>query len=738
MPYNARMQRWSLHNLRHWQHAPAIGAYLFVVLVYTLPLPLHLGDTLAGDHVPDTMQNYWNLWWTNYALVGLHQNPYHASYIQFPFGLPLLFHTYNVLGNVLSLPLQWCCGTTVAYNSMLLLSFWLAACFTYALAFHLTRNRFAAFVAGIIFAFSPYMAFHLKAGQPFMVAVQWFPLYLLLLLKGLHERPRWLWAAGGALLLIGLTDWHYTVYALLLTAVVLGYTSVQAWRNDGWRAVRRVVGQGALVGAVFTVGMSPILVAVFSELASQEYASRDLRHSIFHSVDVAAFVLPSIFHPLWGDWASGIFYGRLVEPFIAGGVASPGWVPLALAGLAVAVDRRRSALYLLLAAVFGVLALGPYLRVYGWQSADSATPIPLPYLLFRALPFMDIHRIPSRFIAVFMLALALLAAVAVAWLTQHRRLLRLPMGVRYAVLATLVAVLLFEYWARPFPLTAAGIATLPPYYQQLARTPPTTAAPILEIPDLDARSMYYQTYHQQPIMGGQISRPRGHPWRRAQFFGAVLQVQPTWDDIASDTTPAAVRSALACQDIAQVVVYKQETGEATRRRIEQLERNLFADVAPVYEDDLMRVYEPVNMHAQRPYWTPHPDEWYPPEVLPQLDTTARWAQGERASLLIYPCGQQQATVAFDIFSYARNRTIDVLLNDQPYASFTIAEGWVRRVQLVVPLHDDATRLTFVSREPAAPLPAASTAPASSRTLSFNMSHVTITQPTRPTPTGMVE
>ena len=34
--------------------------------------------------------------------------------------------------------------------------------------------------------------------------------------------------------------------------------------------------------------------------------------------EARAFFLPSIFHPLWGEWASTIFYGRLVLPTYSG------------------------------------------------------------------------------------------------------------------------------------------------------------------------------------------------------------------------------------------------------------------------------------------------------------------------------------------------------------------------------------------------------------------------------------
>jgi hypothetical protein len=715
-------------NLRRllWRHGLAAVAYLGLALLFTYPLVAQLNTAIMGEHAPDTRQNYWNMWWTTHALVELGQNPFVATAIQHPFGLPLLFHTYNFLGNLLLLPVVVCCGTPAAYNLLFVLEIALAGVGAYVLVAYLTRQRGAAFVAGLIYAFSPYVAFHLKAGQPFMVAVQWFPFYLWLLLRGLRERWQFLPPAALLLVLIGLTDWHYVVYALLLTGVVGLY---EALRLRGWRALRGLVGRLALVGALFTLGMLPVLVPMFLELGREEYASRDLRHSIFHSTDLAAFFVPSIFHPVWGEWASSIFYGRLVEPFIAGGMATLGLVPLLLALCGLLGDRRRGALFGLIFLVFFVLALGPYLRVYGWQSYASATPIPLPYLLFRALPFMDIHRIPSRFVSVVMLALAVLAGLGVAWLAQRPRVASMPRWRQYALLAALVLLVLFEYWPRPFAMLPVGAETLPPFYRQISQDEERYA--ILEIPDLDALSMFYQTHHHKPIMGGQISRPRGHPWRGARFFDSLVRVDPGWQDVGGDNSAALVRSQIRCQGVRYVVFYQQEVGGATRRRIDQLERELFGGVSPSYEDAIMRVYEVQNNHPEQPYWTLAPREWHEAEGIPELDVVSRWSASDSAGLLVYPCAEQQqqhALVQFDIFSYGQDRTLELVVNGTPAGSFDVPLGWVRQVRLVVPLQAGENRIELRSREPAATLvnePATAGEAPTRRAVSFNLSQVSV-------------
>jgi len=318
------------------RHGLVVPVYALLTLLFTYPTVAHLTDAIGGQQ--DALENYWNLWWMRQALLKLGQNPFDATYMHRPFGLPLYFHTFNPLNGFLSLPLQVCCGTAAAYNILTWFAFVMAGVGMYALAWQLTRRRAAAFIAGLVYAFSPYMAFHLDVGQPFMLSLEWTPFYTLALLKGLRERWTYLLLAGALLFLIGLTDWYYLSFSVTLTGVIGLYELVRLRRP---RAVAILAGKLALVGALFVVLISPVLVPMLAELARDPYAIRPLEHSIYHTADLAAFFLPSIFHPLWGQWASGIFFQRLA-PEGVGGMATLGYVALSLAIVGAARAWRRS------------------------------------------------------------------------------------------------------------------------------------------------------------------------------------------------------------------------------------------------------------------------------------------------------------------------------------------------------------------------------------------------------------
>jgi len=127
-------------------------------------------------------------------------------------------------------------------------------------------------------------------------------------------------------------------------------------------------------------------------------------------------------------------------------------------------------------------------------------------LLFLAFPPLRATRVPTRFTAVTMLAVSVLAAAFFAALLR-----RLRSKKRIALASSLVVVaLLFEYAPRGLPLARLGDLTpgsasvaddQPPVYQFLRSLP--ESHPALELPfSRDPAYLYYQTYHRRPLVNG--------------------------------------------------------------------------------------------------------------------------------------------------------------------------------------------------------------------------------------------
>jgi hypothetical protein len=699
-----------------WRHGPAVAFYVLLALIFTYPTVAHLSDAITG--IVDQREFYWNLWWIYRSVVQLGANPFDGTYLFHPFGLPLYFHTLNPLSGFLSIPLQMCCGTAVAYNVLNMFWFAVAGVGAYALAFYLTRNRAAAFVAGLIYGFSPYMAFHLYVGQVASLTTGLMPLYLLALLKGVRERARYLVVAAIVLWMIGMSDWHYLSFTIAMTGLFWLYETWRLWRL---RAALVVFGKLIAVGGMFLVLFSPIIVPMLLEFAKEPYASRPVEHSVLHSADLLAFVLPSILHPLWGDWARSIF-DRLVPDTIVGGIATLGYTALILGGIGVARAGRRAGLFVLLFVAGVLLALGPYLQVGGVNTFNTNFPIPMPFLAFRELPFMEVNRFASRFVSLAMIGLAMLAALGVAGLWEGAGLVGRSARGRRLFLSAVTLLILFEFWPRPFLMQPVGAGTISPFYQALAKDPSDFA--IFEIPNLKQESMLAQTFHHKRIVGGRISREKIHPWWEARFFAPLLQAKAPWKDIGADESPAAARAALACQNIRYVVFYKHPTLEARSKppESEALQAGLFDGIAPAYDGDDLRAYGPLTESSREPFWTPD-TRWNGPETSAN-GTTFRWLKDDAGSLMVYPCGQTDVTLHFNVFSFARARTVEVSLNGQPIGSVQLDQDQLKSVDLPLTLRPGENTIELRPSVPGI-VPAAEGISQDVRRLSIHLSGVSI-------------
>ena len=655
----------------------AVLGYALLGLAWAAPSVFRT-DAVVGN--VDTLENYWNLWWMREALVNLQQNPFRTPWMQHPFGMSLLFHTFNPFNGVVSLPLQACCGLVIAFNLLNVLVFITAALGAHRLVLYLTHNHWAAFGAGLIFALNPYTSFHLVAGQTNLLGLEWLPWYVWALLRGLHERPRWLLLAAVFLACSAFIDWQQAVFSLLITGVIAVAEIVRRPR-----AVGSIVGRLLLLGSVWLLLVSPLLVPTIREVRAEGLAGKPLRDSLAHSTDLVAWLLPSPLHPLWGGWASGIFYGRLVPPGIVGGIASVGLVTVALALYALVRAGRRTWVWGALLMVAVVLGLGPYLQVNGVNSFTTAQPIPLPYLWFRRIPFMESLRIPSRFVAVAMLALAVLAGFALARLTARRWLV-----------ALLIGAVLVENWSRPAPVTAVGAAAVSPFFQQLGRDPADYA--ILDVPYQDHPALLFQTDHRKRTVGARIARPRPHPWVTSRFWGPLLTLESGTVEIG-DTSAPAWQAALACQNVRYVVFYQRGITPEQLAQSALLEQEVFPAQTPAYSDADLRAYGPLTAQGSEAYWTPVTTEWNEAERRPD-GFTYRWLSGERGSLLAYPCGATEATLQFQTTALAQVRTLEVRVNGALQTTLRIEPGLITPVALPLTLQPGENRIEFRSPEAA--------------------------------------
>ena len=141
----------------------------------TYPMVLHLADAVPGPPWDNFVWLY-DLWWFKHSLFDLGISPWFNPQMFHPFGYNVGLSETILASKALGLPFLLLGGDVVTFNVMVLASFVLSGFTMYLLVLRLTRNRWAALLSGVIYAFAPYRIHALAAGWIPLLPTQWLPL----------------------------------------------------------------------------------------------------------------------------------------------------------------------------------------------------------------------------------------------------------------------------------------------------------------------------------------------------------------------------------------------------------------------------------------------------------------------------------------------------------------------------------------------------------------------------------
>ena len=224
------------------RHIAALAGYVCVALLFAWPLPLHLADSLPGPRSGDTGVYVWNLWLFRHEIVAHHHYPFFTfEILSFAQPVPLALHNYTTFANLLAFPLLPLLGTVPTFNVLMLFSEVLAAYAMFLLARDTVHDTAASWLAGLLFAFSPFVS--ARVMEHFSL-VQAAPLPLFALVLGRMARGptlRLAVAAGAIVAWAFLCDPYYAVYCLLMAAFMAFHYVVMVERRPqhlfAWRFV---------------------------------------------------------------------------------------------------------------------------------------------------------------------------------------------------------------------------------------------------------------------------------------------------------------------------------------------------------------------------------------------------------------------------------------------------------------------------------------------------------------------
>jgi hypothetical protein len=675
------------------------AGYMLLALLFTWPLVLHLHDAVIqrGTLPVDGGQGIWNVWWARTALLnGI--NPYSTNYLFYPLEIDLFYQTLSLPNALLVFPaLLW--SPILAFNLLALLSFGLGGLFAYCLARAVVPNRAAALLAGFVYAFTPYHLQRLWGGSLELIAVQWLPLYVLLLLRALERRTfASTLLAGLALLWTTLASQYYGLYAAIYT---LFHAGLALWLLPSWRERLRGLAAAAGIGAVWLLGLLPFLWPL-SELGGASIEDWYERQ-VYHSAAPLDFLMPHALHPLWGGLASA--WQNSFHPFGLESGAALGLGIYGLCGMALARQWRRSWPWLVLALLMALLALGPELKL-----GTTSTGLPLPFALLDALgPFRNSSR-PSVFLALMMVPVSVLVGIGASVsrcigepvsalhtgepvnVGEPVRTLRTGQPVSpiratstsdpsspphpftpspsFPVLL-LTGLVCIEALVAPWALMPLRVDAI---YAELGRDGQPGA--VLELPPRNNDSQYLlnQLCHGRPLVGGYLARLPAYP-----LLAGESAINRLWEARApgADILPLDPATELASLGIRYVVLdLRQLTGGQIERLGSSLEQ---PGIQRVASPDGLAVYR-VDEGQGRLAATLGRG-WLNLEE----DGTRRWRwMGKEAEIVLLARQEGPVRIAFEATAYGRERTLEVWHEETLLQQLTIpAAPYAQQVHLQV-------------------------------------------------------
>jgi hypothetical protein len=232
------------------------AAYACVAVLFTWPLALHFSTKLTGLPGSDLGVYLWNLWVFRHEILAGHSPLFTSSIFSLDTRVDLSLHNYTIFSDLLAVPLQPVLGLVASHNLLVLANLVAAAVAMFLLAHHVVRRPVIAWLAGLLFGFSPMLMARSEI-HPSLSAAAPLPLFVLALFRLEATRSvGWAIAGGATLAWAALCDPYYAVYCVILAAWFLWVRAVRVRRSPWtWRASRasvRVV-DGAILGILSVI-----------------------------------------------------------------------------------------------------------------------------------------------------------------------------------------------------------------------------------------------------------------------------------------------------------------------------------------------------------------------------------------------------------------------------------------------------------------------------------------------------
>ena len=580
------------------RHAHFFCVIVPLILLMTYPTITHVFDT-SKFWLPavdwDAWLKIWDAWHFKQVLAG-ESSLYHTNLLFYPHGVSLAYQTYSLPFMLVMNALQAFLPPSNAYCLTYLLNIFVCALSGYIYCLYLFKDKWLALPGAVIFGLSQQVTG--KAMEPDTSFIATLPLTMYCLHRGIDEgRTRLLALAG---LLLGFTA-YCGMYIFVCAALTAGLFVLCCTRSR-WRDRRfwRDLALFAMLAIVTSAGRVAPMVSDPGELDR----AIQLQVDIDEGGDVMGLafnyrhpILTPFFKAVAGIEAKPLAPNRKV--YIHGQVLRyfTGLSTLLLIayGLLRRSSRRKMLPWLLIAAFFIILRLGPALKINGVVYHDILLP---KYYLDQLLPmvFASFHS-PDHFQIGVLLPTAALACYGLGAL--------LPLtsrGRRAPIVLLLVAIIAFETYFLPYAMEVdRGRFKYTEWLAAQDDQESIRLAPLpMQIYDYGSSQIHllHQTMHGYPMTGGYVARNPPSTYRYIDGNPLLSAGRNEQGIICSQSRQSDILSALdqmLADGFSHIVLHKRQAGAAPFLAS-------FADMTPAYEDWHTLIYDIAEMrnHCQSP------------------------------------------------------------------------------------------------------------------------------------------
>lgn len=458
--------------------------FTFLTLLMTYPTVLHLGSSVKDSG--DPLLNTWIISWNIKKISNFDFKNYFDANIFYPQSRTLAYSEFLFSQSLAALPVYLLSQNPIfTYNFIYLLAFLTSAYGMFLLARYLTNNTLGGIVAGLIYAFSPFMFGHL--GHLQIISAGGIPLAFLYLHKFFkNETYRHLLLFTLFYLIQVLANGYYALYLTFYSGLFLIIYMSARKRFLDYRFWLKIV---CLLLVVLAVA-GPFFYQYFLVHKEMGFFRKNTINA-----DWTSFLATSPLNKI---------YGHLTAKFQRGERALfPGIIAFALAIIGIMASRKKrkrlkpwleryELIYLfilLLSFLFTFGNKGPYI------------------ILYKFLPGFEGLRVAARFHIFVMLPVAVLAAFGAKWLWSS---LAFPRRVIYLMGVSICLLIIIEYLSIPLPYLRVPVNNkIPEVYKWLAAKEGDLAIIELPLPQpqqgfylKEAPRVYYSLYHRKKLVNG--------------------------------------------------------------------------------------------------------------------------------------------------------------------------------------------------------------------------------------------